>query len=204
MTTFTQKTFIISALATLAACETTTKPVVQETPTQAPSTKEVITFSSTPILNPSKQEVIYAQTALKSLGYSVGGVDGIWGKRSSSAIQSFETNQHLVSANGYLSRLNIKALQESYGAALESVKLPSRKTQKAPTIASKLKSATPNKAAPELIIVEQQYTLMSKANPYSHTLGNIEPGAAIYILSIQNGWYEVETSSKKYGFIQEK
>jgi len=71
------------------------------------------------------------------------------------------------------------------------------------SIAAKLSSQKPSRSTPELIIIDQDYSLMAKANPYSQVLSQIERGAGLYVLSQQNGWYEVETVSKQYGFIKE-
>ena len=196
---------IILTLLFVAACETVPEPepvVVEQAPAKV--TKPVIVRpSANPIVNPSKSDVLFAQSSLKALGYAIGSVDGIWGKRSSAAMIAFEKKQNIQSANGQLSPLNLATLKNNNTATV--IPAPSTSTKKTISgIASKLSSATPNPQAPELIIVDQDYSILLKANPYSEVVTNIKPGAAIYILSLQAGWYEVETLSNQRGFIQVK
>lgn len=113
----------ISLTFTLAACETVTEPepepvVVQvAAPVQVSQPNTVVLQPSTaPILNPSKSDIIFAQSSLKTLGYPVGKVDGVWGQQSKQAIQEFERYENIPSAKGSLSELNLtimKSLSET-------------------------------------------------------------------------------------------
>ena len=193
---------ITAILLFIAACETVPEPepvVVEQAPAKVIK-PVIIRPSANPIINPTKSDVLFAQSSLKALGYAIGNVDGIWGKRSSAAMIAFEQRQNIQSANGQLSPLNLATLKNSNGSLIPA---PSVK-KSVSSIASKLSSATPNPQAPELIIVDQSYSILLKANPYSEVVTNIKPGAAIYILSLQAGWYEVETLSNQRGFIQVK
>lgn len=182
----------------LAACSPTEKAIVIPT-TNAPP--EVIELSSAPIESPSKPQIKQAQASLNSLGYSVGTVDGIWGKRSVMAILQFEQDQRLSSAGGQLSLLNIDALTR-----LSETVSPLRKTNKQTTtpvsLPNQIDLTKPLSQAPQLIIIEQAYQLMAKANPFSAVVKQLEPGTGIYVISQQDtGWFEVETLDNERGFI---
>ena len=56
-------------------------------------------------------------------------------------------------------------------------------------------------SSPQLIVTEADFILFLKPNPYSSQVTNIKAGDGIYILSFQDGWYEVETLDNQHGFI---
>ena len=213
-------------LMSMTACETVPEPVAQKTLENTPAELQALPKEipipivqnpiSIPILAPKKSDIIFAQSSLKALGYTIGKVDGKWGKRSESAIKLFEQNQQIQSANGKLSTLNIYALQNTH-EPLKTKKVSSsgiaasyRQTQTGATnsptsssIANKLSSTTQNRNAPELIIVDHSYSVLIKPNPYSASITTIDAGTGVYVLSQQNGWYEVETLNNQRGYIHD-
>ena len=198
-----KKTLFITPLLIVTACETVTDPVVVTEPTKRIEPVKVLTNQVPPqlIINPSKEDIIYVQAALKSLGYSVGFIDGIWGKRTESSLLSFEKANQLASLNGKLSDVNFAALKSKHSPSVDKL-IQEQSQPQEKSIFSQLKSKTPNRKSPELIITEKTYNLMVKDNPYSEVLSQLKSGTGLYVLSLQNGFYEVETLSKEYGFIK--
>jgi len=198
-----KKTLFITPLLIVTACETVTDPVVVTEPTKRIEPVKVLTNQVPPqlIINPSKEDIIYVQAALKSLGYSVGFIDGIWGKRTESSLLSFEKANQLASLNGKLSDVNFAALKRKHSPSVDKL-IQEQSQPQEKSIFSQLKSKTPNRKSPELIITEKTYNLMVKDNPYSEVLSQLKSGTGLYVLSLQNGFYEVETLSKEYGFIK--
>lgn len=212
-------------LLSMTACETVPEPVVQKAPknTQTELLPEAIPIPivqrpiSIPILTPKKSDIVFAQNSLKALGYSIGKVDGKWGRRSESAIKLFEKNQDIQSANGKLSTLNLYALQNTHEplkttrtqlvrASNSTVETPAKITsnKSSSSIANKLSTTVQNPNTPQLIIVDHSYSVLIKPNPYSASITKIEAGSGIYVLSQQNGWYEVETLNNQRGYIQDE
>lgn len=210
-------------ILSITACETAPEAVAQQVlvpvpaqPQPSPPIQAVVQGpTAVPILNAKKSDIIFAQSSLKALGYQIDKIDGTWGKRSESAIRLFEKNQNIQSANGELSSLNLYTLQNTH-EPLNSNKKNSGQTVN-PSIQSeltnnksksnfsgKLSSSIPNRKAPELVIVDQVYSILVKPNPYSATIINIEAGTGVYVLSQQNGWYEVETLNNQRGFIRDR
>jgi len=219
----------------LTACESVPEQVVEKAPapTYTPiESKPQPVFkpkaivkqpTATPIISPKKSDIIFAQTSLKALGYPVGKVDGAWGKRSASAMQLFEKNQNIQSANGKLSNLNLAKLQNTHiplkAKTRSQPKVVKSSLQNQPqlldqkevvnneetqsNIANKLSSTAPNRHSPELIIVDQGYSVLVKPNPYSARVTEIEAGTGVYILSHQSDWYEVETLNNQHGYIRD-
>ncbi len=158
---------------------------------------------ATPILNPNKSDIVFAQSSLKALGYTIGNVDGVWGKRSIQAIQAFEKNQDITSANGNLSSLNLALLQNTHKPLARRF---TNTVDPTPTkgIASKLTSQEQTSSMPELIIVDKDYSLLAKPNPFSEVVVDIEAGTGVYVvMSLQSGWYEIETLANQHGYIKE-
>ena len=192
---------------TLSACETVPEPTPEPTPTVQQPIVETVTptpLSAKAIENPPKELLIQAQAQLKSLGYRVGFVDGIWGKRSVSAIKKFELDHNLISANGQLSELNLDILNALAPANSISYQQPSQQLQPKPlSLAKKIDVSKLNSNSPQLIIIEEPYPLLLKANPFSAVIKQLEKGTGIYILSQQGiDWFEVETLDNERGFIK--
>jgi len=148
----------------------------------------------------SKSDIQFAQTALLKLGFNIGSVDGLWGPRCAKAIRQFEILNDLNSADGHLSELNLRWL--------ERLTLLSRNryenTQGEPKkkgISALLKAQKTSQQGPQLVIVEKEYKLFSRPNPYSPPLARLAPGTAVYIINKRDGWYEIESSGKKRGYL---
>lgn len=177
-------------------------PVVQEAiVVDPPVNEEPIepSHSPDPIVPAEFVDVRYAQQALKEIGYKVA-VDGLWGPRSAAAIRAFEADQSLQSANGHLSELNLYHLERLSGISRASF---GKITISSPTgINAKLDKKIALKAAPQLIIVDHEYTVYSKPNPYSSKLFTLVAGTGIYVISKQDDYFEIESINRKRGFIK--
>jgi len=204
---FALPTFSLNHLITLfvilflSACVTVEQePVVVEPPI-APEPVIVPTHSSEPIVPANIKDVRFAQQALTKIGYKIGPVDGLWGPRSAGAIRAFESKLELSSANGHLSELNLHELEVASGISRDDFgKLPINK----PTLGinAKLDKKTPLSEGPQLIIVDHEYKVLSKPNPYSSELLTLATGTGIYVISKQDGYFEVESINRKRGYIK--
>jgi peptidoglycan hydrolase-like protein with peptidoglycan-binding domain len=167
------------------------KVIEAETPLQ---------YDPSPIIPASTPDVRFAQDALNTIGFKAGLVDGFWGPRSANAIREFESQNKLTSANGHLSELNLHTLEIASGLSRESyVKLPSKTSL---GILAKLDKNVPLSAGPQLIIVDHEYRVLSKPNPYSSELLRLAPGTGIYVISKQDGYFEVESINRKRGYVR--
>jgi len=179
-----------------------TKPIVQQkAPRPLPS--------AAPLQSVSEKDVLFAQTALKQLGYKPGIIDGMWGSQSASAMRAFEKKEKIKSANGKLSALNLYALSKN-AKVLRSVienrtkSEPQQEPQQKPTtLTSKLAASESSSSAPQLIILDAPYPLLAKANPYSEVVSTLQSGTSIYVLDQQGEWFEVESEEQERGFIKE-
>ncbi|MBT8113763.1 MAG: peptidoglycan-binding protein [Arenicella sp.] len=151
-------------------------------------------------LEMSIRNISFAQTALNELGYQAGDVDGLWGPRSASAIRQFELDHSLASADGGLSELNLHTLEVVSGIDRNS--LPEQRSTTRTGIAAKLNPATLRAEVPQLIITERPYPVLIRANPYSEVITTLPPGTGLYILNLQSGWYEVESTDNLRGYIR--
>lgn len=199
---------VLISLLGVTACIPEKKEPVIEKPSPAPTSVKALKYSSEKLTNLPKKDVRFAQAALLELGFKIGPIDGFWGPRSARAIRQFELQNDITSANGHLSELNLIWLERmtllsranfEYKPQNKSVK--AIKTAKKTGISSQLAETKPLSQGPQLIIVNREYTVLTKPNPYSSTLTRIEPGTGIYILSKQDGWYEVESIDRKRGFL---
>lgn len=194
-------TLVIVILLTLSGCELGRKPPPAETPPPViePEVKPEI-YSATPIKAAPRTLIRFAQTALNKLGYSIGRVDGLWGPRSATAIRQFETDRDLWSANGHLSELNLHHLTEESGLSLANFEREEKPQPK--TIANQLRGTAPLSKGAQLIIIEREYQVFAKPNPYSAKLARLEPGTGIYVVAKQEGWYEIESINRLRGFVK--
>ncbi len=195
---FIRSLMICSAILSLSACQPEKAPTIEAPPPVKKPVPAPVQYSSAPIKRAPTEMIRYAQTALKGLGYSIGQVDGLWGPRSAKAIRAFEAEQKIRSANGHLSELNLNRLEKAFGKTTDNFeKLP----EKPQGISAKLDKSTPLAKSPQLIIVEREYKVFAKPNPYSATLANLAPGTGIYVVSLQEGWYEIESINRLKGYI---
>ena len=178
------------------ACAPTTPPQLEPTPTVTAPSEPVL--SAEPLQPASREQVIFAQSALKKLGYRVGTVDGLWGPRSAAAIREFEQINGVSSANGFLSELNLDLLAKQSGLDPNAIQ-PRAPQPKG--IASKL-SAEPLSKGPQLVIVERDYQVFAEPNPYSEELAILQSGTGVYILNENAGWYQIESINRMRGYIQ--
>ena len=158
--------------------------------------------SAKAIIKPAKNDIRFAQTALKKLNYAVGQIDGIWGPKSARAIRQFEQDNSLVSANGHLSELNLRTLSQLSKTSRIQKSTPTQ-AARSRGIVSKLDRSIPLSQAPQLIIVDRSYSLLAKPNPYSEPLLVVSPGSGIYVVSVQDGWYEVVVENQIRGYIKD-
>ena len=189
----------------LSACDPSMfkKPVEEAPP--PPVVEPVVEepqFSSEPIVKAPKDLVRYAQTVLSKLGYRIGGVDGLWGPRSARAIRAFEAQQQIDSADGHISELNLHHLSEVSGYSQADFVEDAKKVKKPAGITAKLNKNVRLESGPQLIIVEREYKVFSKPNPYSATLAKIKPGTGIYVVARESGWYKIESLNRLRGYVR--
>ena len=172
------------------------KPVPEPAP---PPPKVEVLPSPAPIARATKSDIHFAQSALNDLGYAVGEVDGIWGPRSARAIRNFEKMHRLHSADGHLSSLNLYMLEKTSKLERGSMvaKPASRKG-----IRAKLDSSIPLSNGPQLVIIDRAYSILAKPNPFSQLLIELPVGTGVYIIRLQEGWYEVESEDRVHGYIK--
>lgn len=192
--------FYVCVILYMGGCESLgfpAKPKAEPPPVAPPI---VVTPSAEPIIDPPAPDIQYAQACLKQLGYKIGAVDGIWGPRSAKAIRSFELSNGITSANGHLSELNLITLQQFSNLSRDS--MPEIKPVTRVGLAAKIKTSLTNSQAPQLVIIDEPYTLLAKPNPFSATVATLQVGTGIYVLSLQEGWYEVESEDRVHGYIK--
>lgn len=192
---------LVAAGLTLAACDSLNK---RETPDPTPQARvepQKREPSPAALTSVSERDVRFAQTALKQLGYKLGAVDGIWGARSAKAMRAFEESKNLASAGGALSELNLYALSKATKVKRSEIESSIKQSK---GLRAKLDNSVALESAPQLIIVEQSYEVLAKANPYSEVITTLQPGTGIYVISIQDGWFEIESLSRQRGYIRER
>jgi hypothetical protein len=185
---------------TLSACVSTNNTAENEPPQTPVETKKEILYSVAPISKPSNIDVLFAQKALKTIGYKIGLVDGIWGERSANALIAFERVNDLWSADGYLSELNLHTLEIKSG--LSRLRFNEENKVKNRSVDKLLNKRISLENGPQLIILERSYQMMGKPNPYSSKLMHLTPGTGIYIIAKQDGWYKIESLERQSGFIK--
>lgn len=176
-----------------------TKP--EQTNTRPP--KVGPTLSSSPLTTASEIDKKFAQAALKQMGFNVGYVDGIWGPRSAKAIRLFEQTYRLPSANGHLSELNLAKLSEFSTVRREQIVTNNTKKKRKQGLAKKINKNVPLNKAPQLVITDRDYSILTKPNPYSEVVTQITAGSGIYVIAFQDGWYKVESLNRQTGYIKE-
>ena len=214
--------FILIAMV-VASC-TVTPPEPEPVPAPPPEPVKTIVLSATPLANPSKREIRYAQTALNQLGYKVGAVDGAWGPRSAKAMLAFESAYDLLSANGSLSQLNLAKLSEFSVVQLNDIVIPEQTNSRRPALSKTVTESDAKidgraeetktissqnilesqslSSGPKLIITDQAYTVLTKPNPFSGVLMKVPAGTGLYIKERQEDWYVIETLDRKSGYIE--
>ncbi|MFT5572757.1 MAG: hypothetical protein ACI9FR_001681 [Cryomorphaceae bacterium] len=188
------------ACALVSGCDNFAKkaePVSPALVKQAPQHPEP---SNLPLKQVSERDVRFAQTALNQLGYNLGEIDGFWGSRSETAMRAFEKTRKLASAGGALSELNLYTLSKATKVPKSDIESSIRQAR---SLAAKIDPKVPLSSSPQLIIVEQTYSVLAKANPYSEVLTTLHPGTGIYVIAIQDGWFKIESLSHQKGFIRE-
>ena len=183
----------VSLISLLTAACVSTEPVTKPNPPSPPVQK----YSALPLKNLSKEQITLAQLALKKMNYPIGRVDGIWGPRSASAIRLFENVLGLESANGHLSELNFHYLKERSG--IYSI---SSQPTKANALNARFDNLLASSETPLLVILSKAYTMYARPNPYSKTITELDKGSAIYVVRLQQGWYEIDNGRRARGFIR--
>ena len=197
------------------------KPVVEVLPPEAPpKAVPVKPKSAAPIIRAPKETIMLAQAALTKLGYKIGGVDGLWGPRSAKAIREFEAQQKIWSANGHISELNLDFLRRLSGIDTVEPEIKSKQKRRSSAVAkttdltanvatteesgitAKLNQQATLEEGPQLIIVDREYNVFSKPNPYSATLTKLRAGTGIYILARESDWYEIESLDRLKGYVK--
>ena len=179
--------------------------LIQKSTAPVSQVPEPVVVTPKPIVieRPSAKEIRFAQTALSSLGYKLGAIDGMWGPRSARAMQKFEADNGLASVNGRLSDLNLNQLKKFSDVIQNPIK-DVASAKKVHNISSKIDGDVPLASAPQLVFVDRAYSLLSKPNPFSEPLTIIRANTGIYIIDVQDGWYEVETGNQQRGFIKDQ
>jgi hypothetical protein len=195
------KFFFLALLIMLStACLESKKEQVIEAPAPVEKVVPTALYSVAPIAKPSRKDIRFAQSALTKVGYNIGPVDGIWGKRSSAALISFENKHSIWSADGYLSEQNLHTLEVESKVSRQQFE---RKVAVSPkAIAQLLNKRVSLKNGPQLIILERSYLVMSKPNPYSSKLQTLTPGTGIYVIARQDSWYQIETLERQGGYVK--
>ncbi len=197
--------FIVLLLS--SACVPLEKPA-----SSVPSSSNSSSNSVKHIENPNRRQVLFAQSALSKLGFNVGSVDGIWGPRSASAMRRFEAQQKITSTKGFLTDINLNQLTKVSGlkqsdfsqtknSQSKSRPADSAKVIPAQGISKKLKGKL-SITGPQMVIIENTYSVFTQPDSKSDKTLTLQPGAAIYILSNQKGWYEIESINRRKGYIQ--
>ena len=162
-----------------------------------PENVSVALLSSEPLIDLPKQDIVYAQNALNKLGYEVGSADGIWGPRSAKAIRKFEQTNNLDSARGHLSELNLHTLGKR-----TKLTRGSKATSNYHPFSARVDANAALEGAPQLVIIERTRALLAKPNPYSEVLSKLSSGTGVYVIGLQEGWYEVESEGQIRGYLK--
>lgn len=191
-----QKVVLTCSLIMLGGCQQATLQKILDPATYSRSGGKP---SAAPI-EATIDDISFAQAGLRKLGYGIGRVDGIWGARSAQAMRRFEKDNGLKSAEGQLTELNLWTLELRTGsqrtANSAQLLLSSR------SLAAQLHGKQLDESEPPLIITERDYQIMARANPYSEVLTTLPAGTGLYILRLQHGWYEVESTDDLHGYIK--
>lgn len=183
----------------LTGCETS-----QKKPEAEPAKVVVEPFVPAPHLeNVSVKDIRFAQFALKQLDYDIGDVDGIWGQRSEKALKQFEQDQGIRSAGGKLSLANLSALNKLAKVKTSDIEPAQPKSAEQVGISSKLSKEPSVEDDPELILLDKPYPMMEKPNPFSLMVAVLQAGVGVYVISSDNGWYEIESLDEQRGYIKE-
>ncbi len=199
-TSFLRPLMITLLVLLISACEPIKKEPEIEPLEPIPQEPEKPAFSSEAIIPAKPDDIKYAQHALNELGFKVGVVDGLWGPRSADGIRRFEAQHDLISANGHLSLLNLHFLEQKSGVSRSNFgKAPLKEPL---GVTAKLDPTTPLREGPQLIIVDKNYQVLSKPNPYSSVVLRLAPGTGIYVIAKQDGYFEIESINRRKGFIK--
>lgn len=201
---------IVSLLLSLSACQAFSELFQKPTPPPEPlpvPVEPLPELSSAPIKNAERGQVVFAQTALTTLDYRLGAIDGFWGPRSAAAMKKFEQEHNIDSADGFVSEWNLDELSKLTGLTQQRViaeyqaKMNRKSAIQDTKIAAKLEGKLAD-TGPQLIIVERDYDVFSKPNPYSEKIIRLRAGTGVYIVSQRAGWYTVESVNRRKGYIQ--
>ena len=99
-----------------------------------------------------------------------------------------------------MSELNLNTLEEKSGLIRQDFLEKPVVTRK--NIHQLLKKNVPLKKGPQLIILERNYLMLSKPNPYSSKLLRLTSGTGIYVIARQDGWYKVESLERQKGYVK--
>lgn len=178
-------------------------PKVEE-PVAVTEVPVVVMPSAEPIKNSSLKEIVFAQSALKKLGYNIRTVDGLWGPRSAQAMRLFEQQNNFESANGHLSQLNLFHLEKQSGIRVNDIRQPKRtkKKKRRAGLTAQLGPQTNFETGPKLVIANQNYNLYNKPSLKATKSVLIPKGTGLFVISKQNNWYKVESEDKARGYIQ--
>lgn len=195
-------TIIIALTIFLNGCLSTTKKNIPE-PVKQESVTEVVLPTAEPIKNASRKEIVYAQSALKKLGYPIRSIDGIWGPRSAQAMQNFEQRNQLQSANGHLSQLNLFILEKQSGIRIDDVHQPKVKKKKKPTgLTAQVGQQANFSKGPKLVIANRNYNLYKSPSLEATQPTVITKGTGLFVIGKYDNWYKVEAEDKTRGYIQ--
>lgn len=198
----TKPALIIVLTSLLGACITTPKKTVVEPVKETP--KPVVSLpSAEPIVAVSRKEVLFAQSALKKLGYRIKSIDGLWGPRSAQAMRNFEQANNVESANGRISQLNLFMLEKKSGIRISDLHQTKKVKKQKPTgLTAQLGTNTDFNSGPKLVIANQNYKLFSQPSTNSSKAKLVTKGTGLFVIGRKKGWYKVESEDKSLGYIQ--
>lgn len=192
-------TIIVCLLAFFAGCLSTPKKAEPEPVIETPV---VVLPSANPIIDASRKEIVFAQSALKKMGYRIASIDGIWGPKSAQAMREFEHKNAIQSADGHLSQLNLFHLEKQSGIRIGDVRQPKIKKKKRPSgLAAQVGSQANFSSGPKLVIANRNYKLYLKPNLKTAKPRLITKGTGLFVIDKRDNWYEVEAENKVRGYI---
>jgi hypothetical protein len=112
------------------------------------------------------------------------------GPRSAQAIRQFEASYNLTSAGGHQSELNLRGLEKV--SKLPRDGKATQITLREYPLSARVDASQLREGAPQLVIIERTRSLLAKPNPYSEVISELPSGTGIYVISLTEGWYEVE------------
>jgi len=190
---------LLCVLMALSACQLTPK---EEPVPPPPAVKPIDPELLKPIDKLSAKDAYFIQKALKRLGYRPGPIDGIWGPRSASALEEYQSDNTLLTANnqGRPTYHIINKLEAQSGLDRSGIVIAKPKPKISPSLRQIAETAQ-QKKTPQLVFIKRPLEMKTKANPYSKRLRRLNKGTGIYVIGTQEDWIHIETRDLVRGFV---